>query len=91
MSDNLKDKFSNEDDFDNFKKSFDDYKNKQGMFEPGYAAMKLQELIYSNLVLQKKKFFRIPDDLTGTKNMALYMFSIKKLSEFEGIVSIFLN
>lgn len=91
MSDDLKDKFPNEDDFDDFKKSFGEYKNKQGMFNPSYKVMKLQELIFTNLVLQNKKFFRIPDDIAGIENMALYMFKIEKLSEFEGIISIFLN
>lgn len=91
MSDDLKDKFPNEDDFDNFKNSFDDYKNKKGMFEPGHAIMKLQELIFTNLILQKKKFFKIPDDITGVKNMSLYMFKIEKMAEFEGIISIYLN
>ena len=42
MSDDIRDKFSNDDEFDEFKRSFDDYKNKKGMYDPAYAAMRIQ-------------------------------------------------
>lgn len=92
MSDDLRDKFSNDDEFDEFKNSFSDYKNKEGMFEsPSGGIMKIQELIMHNFVNRERKYFKVPDDIFGVKNMSLYMFHCENSMEFDSILSIFLN
>ena len=98
MSDDLRDKFGSEEEYDNFKNSYGDYKNKSGMFDQtkfqeDYLRMvvKIEELIYKNFVLEKKKFFRVPDELLKVKYMSLYMFHLENTSEFEEIASIYLN
>ena len=92
MSDDLRDKFSDDDEFDDFENSFDDYKSKKGMFESSnLKILKIQELIFSNFVSGNEKYFRVPDELLGVKNMSLYMFHCEGLMEYDSILSVFLN
>ena len=97
MSDDLRDKFESDDDYENFKNSYDSYRDKTGMFnqdaiqEQLQTMLKIEELIYKNFVLQKKKFFRIPDELFKVKNMSFYLFHFKNIEEYEEIASIYLN
>ena len=90
--DDLRDKFSSDEEFDEFQNSFDNYKNKKGMFEsPNKKILKIQELIFNNFVTGKETYFRVPDELLGAKNMSLYMFHCEGLMEYDAILSIFLN
>ena len=97
MSDDLRDKFESDDDYEEFKNSYDSYKDKTGMFnqeaarEQLQSILKIEELIYKNFVLGDKKFFKLPDELFKVKNMSLYMFRLKGVEEFEEIASIYLN
>jgi hypothetical protein len=97
MSDDLRDKFGSDDDYDDFKNSYGDYKDKKGMFNQQMAReqlesiLKVEALIYKNFVLGKKKYFKLPDDLCAAKNMSLYMFHLKNHEGYDEIASIYLN
>jgi hypothetical protein len=98
MSDDLRDKFGSDDEYEDFKNSYSDYRNKSGMFDQtkfqeDYLRMvvKIEELIYKTFILEKKKFFRVPDELLKVKYASLYMFHLEKTSELEEIASIYLN
>jgi hypothetical protein len=98
MSDDLRDKFGSDEEYEEFRNSYDDYKNRTGMFDQTQfqqehlkMVIKIEELIYKNFVLERKKFFRVPDELLNVKYMSLYMFHLEEAMDFEEITSIYLN
>lgn len=98
MSDDLRDKFKSDEDYDDFRKSYGDYKNKTGMFDQqkqseDYIKMviKIEELMYKNFVLEKKNYFRLPDELFKVKYVSLYMFYFEKMSYFNETALFYMN
>ena len=97
MSDDLRDKFNSDEDYNDFLNSFNDYKNRTGMFDEMQVMknlqrlIKIEQLIHQNFVIENKKYFRIPDEILGVKNMSIYMFYIKKQFDFEEVTSACLN
>ena len=97
MSD-MRDKFESNEDYEDFRKSYSDYTNKTGMFDQkkqqeDYIKMviKIEELIYKNFVLEKKKYFRFPDELFKVKYVSLYMFYFENLPDFDETASLYMN
>ncbi len=82
MFDDLKDKFSSDDEYEEFKNSYNDYKNKTGMFSYKDNIEKIiefQQLLYDNFIIDKKKFMRIPEKYLKTANLPLYIFYCEKV------------
>jgi len=98
MSDDLRDKFDSDEDYDSFRNSFNDYKRGSGMFDSQKqiddyikTVIRIEELMYKNFVLEKKKYFRLPDEIFNAKYMSLYIFYFEKLLEYNETTMIFLN
>ena len=91
MSDDLRDKFNSDEEYDEFKNSYDDYKNKTGMFDQANFIRELieyQELLYNAFVVDKKKYIRIPEKFTKTKNLPIYVFYLETLPDIDNITLI---
>lgn len=97
MSDDIRDRFSSDEEYEDFLDSYNAYKNKTGMFDEKQVMenlqrlIKIEQLIHQNFVIENKKYFRIPDEILGVKNMSIYMFYIKKQNKFEEVTSACLN
>jgi len=98
MSDDLRDKFGSDEDYEDFRKSYGDYKNKTGMFDQKKQAeeyikmvIKIEEMIYKNFVLEKKKYFRLPDEFFNIKYVSSYMFYFEKLLDFPETTILYMN
>jgi len=97
MSD-MRDKFESDEEYENFKKSYDDFNNKRGMFDEEKQiheylkrTIQIQELLYKSFVLEKKKFFHMPDEVFGVKNASVYVFYFEKLVDFDETTVVMLN
>ena len=98
MSDDLRDKFGSDDEYEEFKNSYDDYKNKSGMFDESKSqqeyikfVIKLEELIYKNFVIGQNKFFRVPDEFFNIKYVSLYLFYLNKVEGFQETLPLYMN
>jgi len=98
MSDELKDKFSSDEEYEQFKKSFSDYKNQDGLFriDPKLfiEIINFQKSVYETFIIQKKKYIQVPDTIAGNKNAAMYMFYFDKMvkeNDFDETCNLILN
>ncbi len=91
MADDLRDKFSSDDEYDEFKKLYNDYKNKRGQFDVRDAEkliIEFQELLYNSFVVGNEKYIKIPEKFTKVKNMPMYMFYLKTFPNADTITHI---
>ena len=91
MSDDLRDKFSSDDEYEEFRNSYDDYKNKSGMFDAEQSIKEIiefQQLLYNSFIVEKKKFVSVPDKFTRTANMPMYVFYCETLPDTDTITLI---
>jgi hypothetical protein len=99
MSDDLKDKFGSDEEYENFRNSYEDFKNRTGMFDSDYEnrvakiRLDIESLIYENFHFNSTEYFRIPDAVFGVPFMSLYMFHLTndKLIYFDEIINLFMN
>lgn len=88
MSDDLRDKFSSDDEYEEFKNSYNDYKNGTGMFDASEAikeVIEFQQLLYNSFIIEKKKFVRIPEKYIKKANLPLYVFYCETLPDTDTI------
>lgn len=84
MSDDLRDKFSSDDEYDEFRNSYDDYKNGNGMFDSSEAIKEIiefQQLLYNSFIVENKKYIRIPEKYIKVANLPLYVFYCETLPD----------
>lgn len=99
MDDNLKDNFESDEEYEDFKNSYDDYKNRTGMFDSDFdrRALKIildiESLVHENFHIKSNSYFRIPDSIFGAQHMSLYMYHLTsdKLIYYDEIISMFMN
>ena len=98
MSDNLRDKFDSDDEYNEFKNAFNDYKNQDSLNSVDdnllKEVIKFQKEIYKAFVLGKKSYLAVPEELAGNKNSGMYLFyfpKIKTEKQFDETISLILN
>lgn len=84
MTDDLRNKFSSDDEYEEFKNSYRDYKEGTGIFDAGEAikeVIEFQQLLYNSFIVEKKQFVRIPEKYIKTANLPLYAFYCETLPD----------
>lgn len=77
MSDDLRDKFDSEEEYEDYNRMYNDYKNQTGSFDINNIFNKfveIQNFVYENIVEKGKKFVIFPKKFTKMDNLPLCMF-----------------
>lgn len=95
MSDDLRDKFGSDEDFEDFQNAYNDYTNKTGIFGEQYLKeiVELQKLMYQSFVIENKNCIRMPQGIIRQKNLPMYMFYFrnKKLIDYDETTTMIFN
>lgn len=89
MFDDLRDKFESDEEYEEFKNSYNDYKNQTGMFDATKFIKDLiefQELLYNSFVVEKKQYIYMPEKYIKTKNTPLCVFYTETLPDTNIII-----
>lgn len=91
MSDDLRDKFGSDDEYDDFKKSYSDFKSGSGMFDASNQIkefIEFEKLLYDSFIIEGKKYIKLPERYVKSKNMPLYIFYLNTLPDTDTITRI---
>jgi hypothetical protein len=91
MSNDLRDQFGSDEEYEEFRNSYNDYKNQTGMFDLSNFIKKVieyQKLLYQSFVVDKKKYIEISEEFTEVKNLPMYVFYFETLPDTDTVVLI---
>ena len=94
MSDDLRDKFESDDDYDQFKNQYNDYKNQSGAFDTSKYMSEIiafQAMLYDEFIVKKSKYFKVPERFIKSKNLPMYVFHFETTLPDTDTVTFILN
>ena len=94
MSDDLRDKFQSDGEYDDFKNLYKDYKNQSGAFDTSkYMAeiIEFRSMMYDEFINKKNKYFKVPEKYIKSKNLPMYVFRFETSLPDTGTLTYILN
>ena len=91
VPDDLRDKFSSDDEYDEFKNSYKNYKNREGQFDQTEyikEVIEFQALLYTSFIVDEKQYIRIPEKFIKQKNLPMYVFHFDTLPDTDTLTLI---